>query len=108
MIIRRLSLLAAIVLLPSCTSTDGRDPYWYSEGKLGSTTTIKGTSMDGRFLILNDGTFWNVDWADSRAASHLQTGDAVTVSRGSGTEFPYEIRSGRGASISARLGKKLD
>jgi hypothetical protein len=103
-----LFLSAVAILSVSCASTSGRNPYQYSEGKLGAQKTVSATSMDGRFLFLSDGSIWNVDWADSRAASRLNSGDAVTVSRGNSNEYPYEIAPGRGPSISARLGKKLD
>ena len=96
------------VLLPSCGSTSGRNPYQYSEGKLGAQKTVSGVAMDGRFLFLSDGSIWNVDWADARAASRLSSGDAVSVSRSASNEYPYEIAPVRGPSISARHGKKLD
>ncbi len=106
--IRSLVLAVVTLFAVSCASTGGRDPYRYSEGKHGARKTISATSMDGRFLFLSDGSIWNVDWADARAATRLNSGDAVTVFRGNSSDFPYEIAPGRGPSISARLGKKLD
>jgi len=105
---RILALLAAASLCFSCASPGGRNPYQYAEGKLGGASTVSAASMDGRFLFLSDGSIWNVDWADARAAARLRAGEAVTVGRGGSGEFPYEIAPGRGPSISARLGKKLD
>ncbi len=106
---RALAVFTALLLLPSCATTGGgRNPYQYAEGKLGGARKVSAASMDGRFLFLSDGSIWNVDWADARAASRLSTGDVVSVRRGNSNEFPYEIAPAGGPSLSARLGKKLD
>lgn len=108
-----LSVLAAgLSLFASCSSTSGggggRNPYTYSEGKLGVARQIKTTSVDGRFVFLDDGSIWNIDWSDAKDAARWNPGQTVAVRRAGGGSYPYVISSSPRVGVSARLGKKLD
>lgn len=101
--------LAASLVCVSCNSTGtSGNPYEYSSSRLGASKRISAASVDGRFVILDDGSIWNISWSDAKDASRWRSGDVVSVTRGSGGEYPYVLNHERGASVSARHGKKLD
>ncbi|MEM9478305.1 MAG: hypothetical protein AAGA58_01445 [Verrucomicrobiota bacterium] len=107
-----LALLAIAALLAcgtSCSSTSASgNSYTYSASKIGKSRTISAASVDGRFVILDDGSIWNISWSDARNVSRWRSGQTVSVSPSSSSNFPYILNHQNGASVSARHGKKLD
>ncbi len=103
-----LSALGALSL-SSCKSTtpSGGSPEAHQYRSRGSTT-VSAASTDGRFVILSDGSIWNINWDDARDVSRWRSGEAVSISRSGSSNFPYVLNNERGSSVSARLGKKLD
>ncbi|MEM0897582.1 MAG: hypothetical protein AAGJ79_11940 [Verrucomicrobiota bacterium] len=101
--------VCALSLLASCNSTSaGGNSYEYSAAKVGKSRTISAASVDGRFVILDDGSIWNINWSDARNVSRWRSGQTVSVSPSSSSNFPYILNHQNGTSVSARHGKKLD
>ena len=110
---RLIVTLLATFLVASCNTTNtgkggGRNPYLYPEERLGQGKSVKTTSMDGRFVFLNDGSIWNVNWSDAKDAARWQPGEPVAIKRSGSSSYPYAITGRSGSSVSARYGKKLD
>jgi hypothetical protein len=112
-----LSFFLLIVTLgfTSCTTPSGggggggkKSPYTYPEGKLGAARKIKTTSMDGRFVFLDDNSIWNIDWSDAKDAARWSPGQTVAIRRNGNNSYPYTIFSGSRTAVSARFGKNLD
>ncbi|MDB4512161.1 hypothetical protein N9060_01725 [Arenicella sp.] len=101
--------LAAALFSVSCNSTGTTgNPYEYNSSRIGVSKRVSAASVDGRFVILDDGSIWNISWSDAKDASRWRSGDTVSVTKGGGGEFPYVLNHERGSSVSARHGKKLD
>ncbi len=104
-----------LVLLPSlmlafasCQSGGGKNRYEYPPSRLSSAKQVKAASLDGRFVILSDGSTWNVDWDDAQKARRWSAGDRVNVISTHGKSFPYAlIKQSNGERIAARYGRKL-
>jgi hypothetical protein len=99
-----------LLLLPACQSggSGGKDRYEYPTSKLSNSKTVKGASLDGRFVILTDGSTWNIDWDDASKARRWSAGDRVNVIATQGGGFPYTlIKQGSGERVAARYGRKL-
>ena len=106
-----LLLLTATLLFAcaSCQSTGGKKRYEYPASKLSSPKRLKGASLDGRFLILSDGSMWNIDWGDASKARTWSEGERVNVIATRRSTFPYAlIKQSDGQRVAARYGKKLD
>ena len=82
------------------------------KSKATSTTSImavRGASEDGRFIVLHDGSVWNVDWDHADTAAALQPGAGVLVFKEPNDgSFPFRMRTREGAIIPVRLGRNLD
>jgi len=105
--------LSITLIFTSCSTPSGgggggRNPYVYPEGKLGVARQVKTTSVDGRFVFLNDGSIWNIDWSDAKDASRWNPGQTVSIRRSGSSSYPYIISSSPRVAVSARYGKKLD
>ena len=101
-----LLLLPICFLLASCQS--GSKRYEYPPSRLASPQTVKAASIDGRFILLEDGSTWNIDWNDASKARNWAAGDRVNVIATQGKSFPYMlIKQGTGQRVAARYGKKL-
>ena len=86
----------------------GKQRYEYPPSRLSSAKQVKATSLDGRFVILTDGSTWNVDWNDAQKARRWSSGDRVNVITTRGKSFPYAlIKQSNGERIAARYGRKL-
>jgi len=106
-----LLLLNTALILASvgCQSGGGNRRYEYPAAKLSTPKRVKGASLDGRFLILSDGSMWNIDWGDVGKARTWSDGERVSVIATRGGTFPYAlIRQSNGQRVAARYGKKLD
>ncbi|MGI9241612.1 MAG: hypothetical protein ACR2RV_12490 [Verrucomicrobiales bacterium] len=101
--------LVTVLALASCDSVGGKNRYEYPSSKLSDSKRLKGTSLDGRFVILDDGSMWNIDWNDAPKARNWSSGDRVNVISTQRSSFPYVlIKQSNGERIAARYGKKLD
>ncbi len=106
-----LAIATGAALLTSCSTGGGGGGrrYKYPESKIGSGgKNVRFASMDGRFVGLSDGSLWNIDWNDAKAAARMRAGEAVQVRKTGSGSFPYELSTPSGASASARYGKRLD
>ncbi len=117
-----LATLATVFFASSCNSTktspgsggggsggaSKRNPYLYPVHRLGTPKTVKTSSVDGRFVFLDDGSIWNVNWSDASDAARWRPGEPVSISRSGSSSYPYVISAKSGGSVSARYGKKLD
>ena len=96
----KISLLLLIPLsltLASCQPGSSKKRYEYPESRLSASKGGKGVSLDGRFLILSDGSTWNIDWGDASKARRWASGDRVNVIATQGKAFPYVlIKQGSG------------
>ena len=104
-------LFPLIFVLSACDSAKigKKDRYEYPASKLASPKRVKGVSTDGRFVILNDGSMWNIDWSDVSKVRRWSSGDAVNVIATSAQPFPYAlIKQSNGVRVAARHGRKLD
>lgn len=101
---------ALLFTFASCESTGGKKKrYEYPASKLSTPKRVKGASLDGRFLILSDGSMWNIDWNDAKKARGWSDGERVNVISTRGSAFPYAlIKQADGQRVAARYGKKLD
>ena len=100
---------AALFACSSCQSSGGKKRYEYPVSKLSGQKQLKGTSLDGRFLILSDGSMWNVDWNDAGKARTWSEGERINVIATRSSAFPYAlIKQSNGQRVAARYGKKLD
>jgi hypothetical protein len=110
---RHLILLIPVLLaLAGCQSSGiggGKNRYEYPPSKLSTPKDVKAASLDGRFLILDDGSTWNIDWNDASKARRWGAGDRLNVITTQGKAFPYVlIKQSSGERVAARYGKKLD
>ena len=106
---RLLLALAASATLFACKSSEPAGGHVRpTSSPAGASKSVKFASTDGRFVGLNDGSLWNVDWSSTSAASSLRPGQPVRVDRVGGGSFPYQLTPQGGAPVRARLGKKLD
>ncbi|MFT4546557.1 MAG: hypothetical protein ACI8XO_001601 [Verrucomicrobiales bacterium] len=100
--------IALVFVLSGCGTSSGNRRYEYPVSKLGSAKQIKAASLDGRFVILDDGSMWNVDWNDANKARRWSSGDRVNVIATHGKSFPYSLmKQASGERVAARYGKKL-
>ena len=95
--------------LASCQSGGaGNTRYEYPPSRLATPKEVEAASIDGRFVILKDGSMWNVDWRDAQKARRWSAGDRINVISTQGNSFPYAlIKQGSGERIAVRYGKKL-
>ena len=101
--------LPLMLALSSCQSGGGGQRYEYPAAKPSGAKKVKGASLDGRFVILGDGSTWNIDWGDASKVRGWRSGDRVNVILTSGKSFPYTlIKQSTGERAAARYGKKLD
>jgi hypothetical protein len=107
-----LVLFPLLLMLAGCETASlggGKNRYEYPPSKLATPKTVKAASLDGRFLILNDGSMWNINWDDANKARRWGQGDRLNVIATQGNAFPYVlIKQSSGERIAARYGKKLD
>jgi len=104
-----LILIPLALALASCQSGGGKNRYEYPVSKLSESKRVKGASTDGRFIILDDGSMWNIDWNDAQKARRWSSGDRVNVLSTQRSSFPYIlIKQVNGERLAARYGKKLD
>ena len=102
-------ILPLAVLLTSCQTGGSKNRYEYPPAKLSSAKQVKGASLDGRFVILDDGSMWNIDWTDAKKAKRWGAGDKVNIIAVHGrSSFPYSLmKQSSGERVAARYGKKL-
>ena len=104
-----LVLFPLVMVLACCQSGGGKNRYEYPISKLSDSKRVKAASLDGRFLILDDGSTWNIDWSDAQKARRWSSGERVNVISTRGTSFPYVlIKQANGERVAARYGRKLD
>ena len=104
-----LILIPLVLALAGCDSLGGKNRYEYPNSKLSDSKRLKSASLDGRFVILDDGSMWNIDWGDAPKARNWSSGDRVNVISTQRSSFPYVlIKQSNGERIAARYGKKLD
>ena len=97
-----------LLVFCGCQSGGGKKRYEYPPKRLSDAKQVKGISLDGRFVILADGSTWNVDWADAPKVRRWSSGERVNVISTNRTSFPYAlIRQSTGERAAARYGRKL-
>jgi len=104
-----LTLGILVLFTTGCETTGGGgDRYEYPPSKLSAKKHVKSASLDGRFIILSDGSMWNIDWADAGKARRWGAGERVNVLATNGRSFPYAlVKHSNGERVAARYGKKL-
>lgn len=106
---RALVFAALLIMLPACQPAGGGKRYEYPVARLSSPKQVKAASLDGRFLVLSDGSMWNIDWEDAPKARRWSEGERVNVIATRDSGFPYAlIKQSNGQRVAARFGKKLD
>lgn len=102
-------LISLVMALTGCQFGGSKHRYEYPVSKLSDLKQVKAASLDGRFLILDDGSTWNIDWDDAQKVRRWSSGDRVNVISTRGASFPYAlIKQANGVRVAARYGKKLD
>jgi hypothetical protein len=99
----KLSLLAAAFLSIACKQ---KPPAAEGSGSFSSASGIplQGRSMDGKSLLLRDGSAWSVQPVSQGLSIHWMAGDPIEPHRVNHPVFPFVLVNSRaGNSVLARL-----
>lgn len=105
---RFLALLLVAASLNACSSPDPPGSVTTPSHPGGENRTVRFASTDGRFVGLDDGSLWNIDWRHAGTAAGWKPGEPVRVTRARETDFPHQLTDRAGKHAGARHGRRLD